>query len=241
MEQFIRMNNLLTLRELYLQCRQQGIPVAPKTAAIAIQSVGDYSGIRSRYAEIVKNAVQDYLLDVITGQSAKGQFKSGMATAFLDAFETGFIDTQGAGATYDPDEEDSQWLASRLEQEIANIDSLFVTMKAMKDDQEEPLTDDEISNYASDRSAGYATTLDGVYGQGKLRSRKSVMLTLEGSDGKESCPECIRYKGQRHRARWWMSHGLVPAPGNENYTCGNYQCQHVLNDDSGNQWAGVVE
>ena len=229
------------LRKLYLQCRLTGEHVDPHVAAICIQSVGDYSGIRSRYAEIVKNAVQDYLLDVITGQSAKAQFKSGMATAFLDAFETGFIDTQGANATYDPDEEDSQWLASRLEQEIANIDSLFITMKAMKDDQEEPLTDDEISNYASDRSIGYATTLDGVYGQGKLRSRKSMMLTLEGPDGKESCPECQRYKSQRHRARWWIAHQLIPTPGNENYSCGGWQCQHKLMDDSGNQWAGVVE
>jgi hypothetical protein len=233
--------DLIALRKLYLHCREKGIPVDPHTAAIAIQSVGDYSGIRSRYAEIVKSSVQDYLLDVVTLASAKGDFKKACATAFLDAFETGFLDTQGKDATYDPDEEDSSWLATRLDQELAFIDGLFVTMKAMKDDQEEPITDDEISNFAADKAAAYATTLDGIYGQGKLRSRKNVMLTLEGPDGKESCPECIRYKGQRHRARWWMSHGLVPAPGNENYTCGNYLCQHTLNDDSGNQWAGVVE
>lgn len=234
------MGNVQELRRLYLQCRLTGEKVDPHVAAICIQSVGDYSGIRSRYAEEVKSSVEDYLLDVITMASAKGQFKQAMATAFLDAFETGWIDTQGANATYDPDEEDSQWLASRLEQELANIDALFVTMKSMKEDKDEPITDDEISNYAADRSLGYAVTLDGVYGQGKLRSRKSMMLTLEGPDGKESCRTCQKYKGQRHRARWWIAHQLIPAPGNESYECGGWQCQHQLFDDSGNQWAGVV-
>jgi hypothetical protein len=162
-----------------------------------------------------------------------------MATAFVDAFETGWVDNQGEGATYDPEPEDSDWLATRLEQELAFIDSLFVTMKAMRDDTEEPLTADEINQYAEDRANGYAASLDGIYGQGKLRSRKSVMLTFVGTDGKESCPECQKYKGQRHRARWWTGHNLVPAPGNESYSCNGYNCQHYLEDPSGNRWTGT--
>ena len=67
MEQFIRMNNLLTLRELYLQCRQQGIPVAPKTAAIAInEKTRPYLRDIYDHAIRVTEAV-DSSRDLITG------------------------------------------------------------------------------------------------------------------------------------------------------------------------------
>jgi hypothetical protein len=229
------------LRKLYLKFRLTGKRVDPRTAAIAIRAVGDYAGIRSKYVTEIQSTMSDYLLGAIETTAAKGQFKRAVGTAFLDSFETGWIDTQGKGATYDPDPEDSDWLATRLEQELSFVDSLFVTMRDMRNDTEEPITEDEIANFASNRASMYGVTLDGIYGQGRLRSRKNVMLTLEGPDGKESCRTCQKYKGQSHRAKWWIAHDLIPAPGNSNYDCGGWQCQHILTDPSGNQWAGVVD
>lgn len=226
------------LRRLYLQCRANGTPVDPRTAAIAIRSVGDYATIRGDYYNSVFDNVSSYLGGYTGIATARNEVKKACATAFVDAFETGAVDTQGAGATYDPDPEDTDWLATRMEQEFAFIDGMFGTMKGMKDDPENPLTEDDITQYATDRANGYCASLDAVYGQGKLRSRKNMMLTLDGPDGKESCKTCQKYKGQRHRAKWWISHDLVPAPGNDMYECGNWQCQHVLSDDSGNQWTG---
>lgn len=55
------------------------------------------------------------------------------------------------------------------------------------------------------------------------------MAEFAGEDGDESCATCIRLKGTRHRRRWWEEHGLVPGqPGNTNFECGGYRCQHVL-------------
>mgnify|MGYP001443575275 CR=1 FL=1 len=234
------MDNLQTLRSLYLQCRASGTPVDPHTAAVAIRAVGDYASIRGAYYNGIFESVSNYLGGYMGIATARGEMKKACATAFLDAFETGWVDTQGAGATYEPEPEDSEWLATRMQQEFAFIDSTFQTMKAMKADAEEPLTEDEIVSYATARAVGYTASLDAVYGQGKLRSQKNKMLTLDGPDGQESCRTCQKYKGQRHRASWWISRDLVPAPGNENYECGGWQCQHILSDDSGNQWTGTV-
>jgi hypothetical protein len=228
------------LRKLYLKCRTQGIKVDPSVAAVAIRAVGDYGTIRGAYHDSIFDAIASYL-DGRSGLSAgSSAMKRACATAFVDAFETGWVDTQGEGATYDPAPEDSQWLADKIQQEFSNIDVLFQTMKSMVSDTEEPITQDEITQYATDRATGYSATLDAVYGQGKLRSQKNKMLTLDGPDGQESCRTCQKYKGQRHRASWWISRDLIPAPGNENYECGGWQCQHVLSDDSGNQWTGQV-
>jgi hypothetical protein len=232
------MDNLQTLRKLYLKCRLTGERVDPHTAAIAIRAVGDYGTIRGDYYNGVFEAVGSYLDGRVGFATGKNMMKKACATAFLDAFETGWVATQGADATYDPDPEDSDWLATRIEQEFAFIDSTFVTMKAMLADAEEPITEDEITQYATDRANGYAATLDGIYGQGKLRSRKNIMLTFEGESGVESCKTCQKYLGQSHRAKWWISHDLVPAPGNSSFECGGWQCLHILTDPSGNKWAG---
>lgn len=229
------------LRETYLVCRQLGIHVEPHTAYVAIQSAGDYAGTRDRYYNRMLEDFKSYLNGNESLSSCRNSAHRYIATAFVDAFEAGWVDTQNADATYDPAPEDSDWLANRIDQELAYVDGLFVTMKAMREDATEPLTADEVNTFATDRATGYAVTLDAVYGQGKLRSRKSVMLTFGGPDGKESCKTCQKYKGQRHRARWWVSHDLVPAPGNESFECGGWQCQHTLTDDSGNQWAGTTE
>jgi len=227
------------LRELYLQCREQGTPVDPHVAYVAIQAAGDYPGIRSQYVNDVQEAIVQYMLGYEGMAVSKGRFKRAMATSFVDGFETGWVET--GGDPYQPEPEDSDWLGTRLDQEIAFIDGLYQTMKAMLADTEEPIQQAEILDYAAARATGYGNTLDAVYGQGKLRGKKNVMLTLDGPDGKESCDTCQRYKGQRHRAKWWLSRDLIPAPGNENYECGGWMCQHTLSSDDGEQWAGVQE
>jgi hypothetical protein len=86
------------------------------------------------------------------------------------------------------------------------------------------------------RAEGYANRLDGLYAEAKTRAAGNKMLTFDGSDGKESCPECKKMKGKRHRAKWWVENGLIPGPGNTNYTCNGFNCEHRLYDDEGNEW-----
>jgi len=237
------MDNVTTLRKLYLRCRERGITVDGHTAAIAIRAAGDYAGIREGYYGVIVDALIRYLTGEAGRLQAKNFVKKEMLTAFTDAFETGWVET--GGDPYEPEPEDSEWLTTRMNQELAYIDGLFVTMSAMLSDTEEPLTLSDIDQYAEARASGYAATLDGVYAQGKLRGKKNVMLTFGGPDGSPDniCQKnggtCVKLKDKRHRAKWWIGHDLIPGPGNENYDCGGYNCQHYLEDDSGNRWAGT--
>ena len=69
---------------------------------------------------------------------------------------------------------------------------------------------------------------------GKLYALGNIPLTFDGDDGEESCDDCQRYKGQRHRRNWWADRGLLERDGNPNYECGRWPaCHHSFKDDSG--------
>lgn len=69
---------------------------------------------------------------------------------------------------------------------------------------------------------------------GKLYALGNIPLTFGGDDGEESCDDCQRYKGQRHRRDWWAKRGLLERDGNPNYECGRWPaCHHSFKDDSG--------
>jgi hypothetical protein len=230
------------LRTLYTHCRETGLPVDPHVAAVAIRAVGDYAGTRANYVSTITTAMVEYMRGYQGMVASRNVFKKAMVEAFSDGFETGFMETSG-GDTYEPEREDTDYLAVRMEQELAYIDSLFFSLKEIMSGAsiEEPVTDADIVSEADSRATMYARSLDGVYGQGKLRGKKNNMLTLDGPDGQESCKTCQQYKGKAHRAKWWTSHDLIPGPGNENYECNGYNCQHQLFDKDGNVWAGNLE
>ncbi len=69
---------------------------------------------------------------------------------------------------------------------------------------------------------------------GKLYALGNIMLTFDGDDGAESCDDCQRYKGQRHKRNWWADRGLLERNGNPNYECGRWDnCHHDFRDDKG--------
>lgn len=69
---------------------------------------------------------------------------------------------------------------------------------------------------------------------GKLYALGNIPLTFDGDDGEESCDDCQRYKGQRHRRNWWAKRGLLERNGNVNYECGRWaNCHHDFRNDKG--------
>lgn len=236
------------LRELYLYCRRLGLPVDPHVAAVAIRAVGNYSSTRSAYVSAITTAMVEYMRGYAGMVASRNTFKKAMVDAFGDSFETGYMETAG-GDTFEPERADSQYLAAKMDAELGYIDALFFSLKEVMAGAtiEDPVTDADIVAEADNRAAMFARTLDGVYGQGKLRGKKNKMLTFTGPNGSSDniCQKnngtCVRLMGQRHRAKWWTSHDLVPYPGNENYDCGAYECRHFLQDDDGNRWAGNLQ
>jgi hypothetical protein len=69
--------------------------------------------------------------------------------------------------------------------------------------------------------------------RGYLSAKGNLPLTYDGDDGEESCSECHRYKGKRHRKSWWEKRDLLSRP-NAKYSCGRYRhCHHHFFDDNG--------
>ena len=195
---------------------------------------GDYYTVRSKYKYEIKTAILEYLIsDGGSVAGPKNQMKQAMVEAFGNAFDSGYED--GGGDVKEMRSGDSDWVANKQTTELGFIDQLFDRLREIK--KEDP--DEDNTAEVDDRSESYASTLDGVYAEGKLRGSGNVMLTFEGEDGEESCKECRKWKGKRHAASFWIIRGLIPGqPGNVNFSCRGYNCQHYLFDDKGEIWAG---
>ena len=195
--------------------------------ADAIKAIlATYPQVRQRYYEDVFVAVYDYL------DSDKGiaKFKNSMKAAIGNAFvRTGEIAWEAGGGTDPIDPEVADWLVAMTDAELGYVDVLFQNLKSIRN--EEGLLKFE---YSTKRAEGYAATLDRIYNYIKVAAGKSIMLTFAGDDGKESCLDCSRYKGKRHKASWWVKHNAVPP--NRDFECGGYNCQHTLVDDKGQVW-----
>jgi hypothetical protein len=194
-------------------------------------SVGDYAPIRYSYKMECEGYITEYLYtDNVRVTKFKSNFKKAIVGSFYPAFEQGLIDGGGEAPAQG---DDLEWINARVEREFAFVDELFQYLKDLKKQAKE----EGIKIYegvAGKRAENYARTLDGVYSTGKMRGAKNQMLTFGGEDGQESCPECQKMRGKRHRASWWIGHGLVPGiPGSVAYSCHGYNCKHFLYNSKG--------
>jgi hypothetical protein len=160
-------------------------------------------------------------------QDAKGRYKRATSTAFIEAFDLGYRESSGG----EPEQQDAEWLAARQAEEFGYIDQLFLQMRELRKEE-----DFDYFSWAGARADGYKNSLKIVYNEGKMRGARNKMLTFVGDDGMESCKDCQKYKGKRHRASWWISHNAIPP--NRDFECHGYRCEHYLVDDNGVRFTG---
>ena len=195
---------------------------AQKLAAKDFQS---YDALRNDYWARVYDSVETYLEASRPLTLYRNSMQNLVTDYFQEAVELGY---QDGGATLPLDDDTQGLVDNAISSEIGHIQDLFVGLR-----------DNSIPDYASEafaRADGYAGGLDAIYNLGKISAVGNKMLTFDGDDGKESCPDCQRLKGQRHRASWWLDQDLVPRPGNDNFECKGYNCEHYLVDDNGDQF-----
>lgn len=193
-------------------------------------STGDYAPIRSAYLMEVSGILTEYLLtDRAKITKYKNAFKRAIASTFYNAFDLGLVDGGGQAPA---EGDDLAWINAKVMAEFGYLDSLFQQLKELKSEGK-----DAWAGEPERRAEGYARTLDGVYSEGKMRGGRDVMLTFDGDDGQESCPECQKWKGKRHKASFWIKRGLIPGqPGNDAFSCHGYNCRHYLFNDKGEIW-----
>jgi len=196
-------------------------------------SMGEYAIVRRIYRDEVWAAIQDYFTqDHVRITRFKNLMRKAMANAFVEAIEIGYFDGGGGEWGKEATPDDRKWAQARTNAEMGFIESLFYELRDLKSEGMEAWIGE-----ADKRAEGYCKTLDAVYSEAKLRGARDVMLTFGGNSGQESCETCQKLMGKRHKASWWLKRGLVPGrPGNRNYICGSWQCQHFLFDDTGKVW-----
>ncbi len=193
--------------------------------AVLELTMAQYSAVRSDYWAEIYDAVYEYLSGSGPITTYKNKAKKAVVDAYLKAAETAWID---GGGSLPWDSETQAWFVARQSAELGYVDSLFANLKMERSDG-----DIDAITAAFRHADAYTKTLDSMYSNVKCMAAGSMMLTLVGADGtppKFPCPECKRYKGQRHRARWWVARNLVPGKGSA-YSCGGWECKHVLVTD----------
>lgn len=190
-------------------------------------ALGDYSAIRGEYWAKVYDVVYGYLSSANAITQYKNTHKRAMLEAFADAANQGWADGFPMDKEVPPmDETAREMITVEQNAESANIDVLWARLSELRKDGEfDPISE------AYARADGYSKTLDRIYNEFKTRAAGATMLTFVGDDGAESCADCKKYKGKRHKASWWVSHNAVPP--NRDFVCKGYRCMHVLVNDRG--------
>lgn len=219
------MNNYASIVRAVAERFPDVIPLLNENAKLALKAVGDYSSIRDRLYDAVYNAVEGFL----TSNAQAGTYSRPMTTALAQAYiDAGDAAYQDGGGSLPLDDETAAWARAELDAQFGFADSLFETLRALRREG-----DFDAIAEATARAEGYSNGLDALYNGVLLRASGNKMLTFAGDDGKESCEDCAKYKGQRHRASWWVAHEAVPP--SRAFACGGYNCAHMLVDDQGNE------
>jgi hypothetical protein len=201
-------------------------PLVNAQMLAALKASGDYTSIRAEMSGEIHDAVYDYL----TGTGNVTAYRSAMAlavsAAYIAAADVAYVE---GGGELPLDSDTAAWARGQLDAQLGFIDQLFESLRDLRKEGDVNATAEALA-----RANGYASSLDQLYSEAATRGAKNKMLTFVGSDGKESCKDCKRMKGQRHRASWWIEHDMVP--GSSAYECGGWQCEHYLETDDGERF-----
>ncbi len=189
-------------------------------------TLAEYSAIRKVYSDKVYEAVHSYLTDPHKmDQDFRDAMHAAVEIAFVAAAAAAWAD---GGNDQILTVDALAFLAAYKAAELSFAESLLVSLRLIKLQESAETVPEAV---AQQRADGYAKTLDMTYNFFKVLGAGNTMLTFVGEDGNETCIDCYKYKGKRHRAAWWIAHDAVPP--NRNFECKGYRCQHVLVDDQG--------
>lgn len=195
----------------------------------AIKSASEFKSINKEYHDAITRSLLSYFEGSGVAEPRK-EFKSAALLAMTDVFDLGWTD---GGQELPIDEESMTWIEARINQEFGFIDMLFEQIKALRKE-----ADFDYFTWITARADGYVNTLREVYNAGKLRAMDDIMVTFEGDDGAESCEDCQRLKGKKHKLSWFIARDYVPPFGVGLECHVGKRCQHGLMDMKG-KWVTV--
>jgi len=195
-------------------------------------SADDYAAIRSSYGQALQGIMSEYLrTDGARVTRFRNMFKQAVVQAFPDTFDGGW---EEGGGELPIDPEANSWLVDRQTQEWGYVDDLFAHLR---DDIKKGGDPSQFDGEIADRVEGYCSTLDGVRStataMGKLSTGADPLVQFLGNSGRESCQTCVNMLGKWYKLSWVLDNDMLVYPGNENYICNGYKCQHYWRDAKG--------
>lgn len=170
----------------------------------------------SAFISEVQAAMTDGIDRVVTKASTAARIRGAITRygklAYIDGLEDGGVDA----SEYD----DSDKLKVS---DIAVHDTQFVS-----DLVNEIYSEAGMSGNPETRAPLWRKTLDEFYYAGIESADANGMYIFTGEDGDESCADCQRLKDVKHRMKWWVANELRPGVDTDNFACGGWRCQHVL-------------
>jgi len=187
-----------------------------------------YQPIRSNFWASVYDAVYNFLDSRQQSRTASRDLRLELGKAYTETMDIAYQD--GGGSL--PVDADTLALGNAfISQQYAYVDSLFETLKIMRKDG-----DFDAISEAFKKANSWSDTLDGFYNLIRLSAMGNRMLTfVRVKDTKESCDDCKRLRGKRHRASWWISHDFVPPKGAGLACSAGGHCGDMLVDDTGKE------
>jgi len=184
----------------------------------------DLGKINLLYHDIITAALLDYFEGGGIAAS-RNEMKQACIQAFSDAFDLGWSE---GGAELPIEEEALNWIEARINEEFIYIEDVFGEASILRRDKEF-----DFFTWINARADGYTRTLKEIYSEARLMVQDNVMVTFDGDDGKESCADCKRLKGKRHKLSWFKERDSVP-PFGEGLECHpGRNCEHYLITDKG--------
>lgn len=195
--------------------------VVPYLARETIKAAG-YDSIRVVMKGEIFGAVFGFLNDDRFIAKYRDQMATAVSRAYVDTADVAY---QDGGGELPLDEDTAAWARSQLDAQLGYIDQLFDDLKELRKGG-----DFDAGAEATARAEGYAGSLDAFYGEAKMRGSDNITLEFGGTDGKESCPDCQKLVGKRHKIKYILDNNLIPKPGNETFACKGYECNHFWFD-----------
>jgi hypothetical protein len=213
------MSNSLPSPSLIVRAVVSAFPqIRPHLSPAALKAAGGYDGIRYLMSAAVFDAVEGYLSGGGNITTYKAAMATAVAQAYVEAADAGY---EEGGGELPLDADTAAWARAQLDAQLAYVDGLFETLKDLRKED-----DVDASGEAERRADGWARSLDAFYAGALMRGSENITLEFGGSDGKESCKDCQRMMGKRHKISYILAHNLMPAPGNDTFECKGYECNH---------------
>ena len=214
---YVDANGIEIPRDVRIRARRVG----------AIKAGDDLPSINANYHDAITQILTGYFEDGGSITAPRNEFKRSAVDYLGAAFDLGWTD---GGQDMPPDVDALNWFNARIEEELGHIETLFVQAKELRGDSEF-----YYFSWITARADGYTRTIKEFYNAAKMRAMKDIPVTFLGDDGAESCADCQKLKGKRHRLSWFVKRNYIPPFGTGLECHPGGRCQHGLFDDNGNQ------